>query len=226
MRSYRSFLGKYHPSDYDVQAVCSTHDVFSCAESQLAWETIVGNAPKRPASHALKRPSGELVDRLFDLSLDMLGAASFDGWSLTDLMAEPYVSFLHPDDVEAAKARMVLLKGSDVQVLGYKSRFRKSDGQYLTLQWNAIVEDNAVFFVGHDITASSAIEVERDQTARVMEAVIENVDDGIYVADATGHMTLINPAAVELLGYASADEQPDSPSHLSLQPPRWCRLPH
>ena len=183
-------------------------------------KTVVGNAPKRLASDVVERPSGELIDRLFDLSLDMLGAASFDGylillnpawervlgWSIATLMAQPYVSFLHPDDVEAARARMVLLKGSDVTVLGYKSRFRKSDGQYLTLEWNAIVDDHSVYFVGHDITASMAIEGERDQTARVMEAVIENVDDGIYVADSTGHMTMVNPAAVELLGYESADE--------------------
>jgi PAS domain S-box-containing protein len=213
------------------RAVCSTHDAFLVPNRSWPGRIVaVGNAPKRPASLVGERPSGELIERLFNLSVDMLGAASFDGylillnpawervlgWSISALMAQPYVSFLHPDDVEAARARMVHLKGSHLPVLGYKSRFRKSDGQYLTLEWNAIVDDRSVYFVGHDITANMAIEGERDQTARVMEAVIENVDDGIYVADSTGHMTLINPAALELLGYESPNELRNRIPHLTF----------
>jgi PAS domain S-box-containing protein len=183
-------------------------------------ETVVGNAPRRPASPVVERPSGALIDRLFNLSLDMLGAASFDGylillnpawervlgWSSTALMAQPFLWFVHPDDIEASMAHLDRLENSDVPVVGFKSRVRQSDGQYRTLEWDPIADRHSFYVAARDITASSAIEVERDQTARVMEAVIENVDDGIYVVDLTGHITLINPAAVELLGCESADE--------------------
>jgi PAS domain-containing protein len=57
----------------------------------------------------------EPLRRLFDLSVDMLGTATTDGWfthlnpawertlgwSVEELMAEPFLSFVHPDDVEA-----------------------------------------------------------------------------------------------------------------------------
>ena len=61
-----------------------------------------------------KRPSPDAVQRLFELSLDMLGTASADGyftelnpawerwlgWTREELMAEPFISFVHPDDVD------------------------------------------------------------------------------------------------------------------------------
>src|SRR5436190_1321095 len=62
--------------------------------------------------------SKENLERLFDLSLDMLCIAGFDGyfkrlnpaWEKTlgftneDLMAKPYLDFVHPDDREATVA--------------------------------------------------------------------------------------------------------------------------
>ena len=39
-----------------------------------------------------------------------------------------------------------------------------------------------------------------------MQAVLESVADGLYVADSQGKMTFINPAGAQLLGYDSASE--------------------
>jgi PAS domain-containing protein len=58
---------------------------------------------------------GDPVQRLFELSMDMLGTATTAGhftrlnpawertlgWSVDELMAEPFLSFVHPDDVKA-----------------------------------------------------------------------------------------------------------------------------
>ncbi len=63
--------------------------------------------------------SADSVQRLFELSADMLGTATLDGyftrlnpawerilgWTREQLMAEPFISFVHPDDVEATLAR-------------------------------------------------------------------------------------------------------------------------
>jgi len=62
-----------------------------------------------------QRRRTDAVERLFDLSLDMLGTASEAGfftrlnpawertlgWTAKELMSEPYISFVHPDDVDA-----------------------------------------------------------------------------------------------------------------------------
>lgn len=69
--------------------------------------------PERPLAQ-----NAEGVQRLFELSVDMLGMASTDGhfthlnpawertlgWSVEELIAEPFLSFVHPDDVDATLA--------------------------------------------------------------------------------------------------------------------------
>ncbi|GIX36286.1 MAG: hypothetical protein KatS3mg126_2065 [Lysobacteraceae bacterium] len=47
-----------------------------------------------------------------------------------------------------------------------------------------------------------AIEAER----RRLEGILSSVGDGVYVVDPSGAIQLVNPAACEMLGYASADE--------------------
>lgn len=62
-----------------------------------------------------QRRKTDEVDRLFDLSLDMLGTGTAEGyfsrlnpawertlgWTTQELMSEPYIAFVHPDDVGA-----------------------------------------------------------------------------------------------------------------------------
>ena len=69
-----------------------------------------------------------------------------------------------------------------------------------------VSDANALYFVARDVTDSNAALTQLEQDASVMQAVLESVADGLYVADSQGEMTFINPAGVQLLGYESADE--------------------
>ena len=73
-----------------------------------------------------RREAQEERDRFFTLSLDMLSIAGFDGYfkrlnpawertlgfTLDELLAEPYLSFIHPDDRErtAAESQQILTR--------------------------------------------------------------------------------------------------------------------
>lgn len=181
-----------------------------------------------------ERPSEDPVARLFELSLDMLGTASGGyftrlnpawertlGWTNEELMAAPFLSFVHPDDVEATTARsMELTQAGGPEVVSFEIRYRTSNGDYRWMGFTAVADEDDLYFVAKDVTDSRADEVDREEAANVMHAIIESVADGLCVVDSAGRLTFINPAGVQLLGYASADEilgeDPHATFHQSL----------
>ncbi len=114
----------------------------------------------------LKQAQEEL-DRYFTLSIDMLCIAGSDGyfkrlnpsWQKTlghpieDMLAKPYLDFVHPDDrqrtiQEAEKLR----KGRDS--ISFENRYLCKDGSYKWLLWSATLfpEQQSIYAVARDIT--------------------------------------------------------------------------
>ena len=161
------------------------------------------------------------VQRLFDMSLDMLGTASLDGyfthlnpawertlgWTTQQLMAAPFITFVHPDDVEETLAQAASLASrSGTRVVSFENRYRTRSGTFRRLKWDVVSDDNASYFVARDVTDSNAAVAQGDSDASVMQAVLESIADGLYVADWQEEITFINPAGAQLLGYDSPDD--------------------
>ena len=106
----------------------------------------------------------------------MLGTASMDGyftelnpawerwlgWTCEELMAEPFISFVHPDDVEATLARTAGLAEPDSgSVVAFENRYRTRDGDYRDLQWTTVADHGVLYFVTKDVTEHRAAEAER-----------------------------------------------------------------
>jgi PAS domain S-box-containing protein len=155
------------------------------------------------------------------MSLDMLGTASLDGyftqlnpawertlgWSAEQLMAKPFIMFVHPDDVEETLERAgELASVSGTEVVSFENRYRTMDGEFRTIKWDTVSDADSLYFVARDVTEGNAAAARLEQDASVMQAVLESVADGLYVADAQGQLTFINPAGVQLLGYDTAAE--------------------
>ena len=64
----------------------------------------------------------------------------------------------------------------------------------------------ALYFVARDVTEGKAALSKLEQEASVTQAVLDSVADGLYVADAQGEVTFINPVGVQMLGYESSAE--------------------
>jgi PAS domain S-box-containing protein len=182
----------------------------------------VATVVPRPSPRGERRMSAaDRSERLFEISLDMLGTASLDGyfthlnpawertlgWTPAQLMSEPFITFVHPDDVEETLQRtrdLVSTSGAELQ--SFENRYRTSWGEFRALRWEVVSDTHALYFIARDVTEEKAALTQLEQDARVMEAVLESIADGLYVADAEGAMTFINPAGVSLLGYDSASE--------------------
>jgi PAS domain S-box-containing protein len=91
--------------------------------------------------------------RFFDVSIDMLCIASVDGyfkkvnrafvrelgWSEEELLARPFISLVHPDDVSATQEEIQKLSGG-TPTIRFTNRFLCMDGSYKRVRWNSYPE--------------------------------------------------------------------------------------
>ena len=201
------------------------------ATADRGRESDDGSAePFQQSPHARARAgesSGGAADRLFEMSSDLLGTA-FDGyltrlnpawertlgWAREDLMSEPFVSFVHPDDVEATiAAAAALAKPGRQQVIDFENRFRTSAGKYQWLQWSSVSNGGTIYFVGKDVTARKAAEAERGEDllrVRRSEALHRTLsanlpDSTVFLLDHDLRILLAKGEAVRRLPWFSED---------------------
>src|SRR5215468_4579542 len=112
------------------------------------------------------QPASDL-DSLFNLSLDMLCVAGFDGYfkrlspswqrtlgfSLSELMSKPYLEFIHPDDRQPTIAAAAQAKAGS-ELIKFRNRYLAKDCTYRWLSWNAVPfpEQELIYAAARDIT--------------------------------------------------------------------------
>ncbi|MGE0857764.1 MAG: PAS domain S-box protein [Gammaproteobacteria bacterium] len=113
---------------------------------------------------------------LFRHSLDLLCLADINGhfrqlnpawhrvlgWSIEELLSQPYMHWVHPQDVSATRQAAIRLAAGQ-PVTEFENRYRCKDGSYRLLSWNAfpLPEDGATLAVVRDVTARKAAEEAR-----------------------------------------------------------------
>ena len=197
---------------------------FTDLEQQVK-ETLANQiavAIKNAEAFADIRRSQQEVDRIFNSTLDMLGSANFDGylirlndawentlgWTREELMSRPFVSFVHPDDVEETQAEAAKI-GEGAKSIRFTNRYRTKSGDYRWLSWNATPDMDAglINFVARDITDERAAQAE----IRRISSLVETSTDFIGNASLDGVIEYINPAGVRMAGYDSLDEMLGKP---------------
>jgi PAS domain S-box-containing protein len=155
-------------------------------------------------------------DRFFLLSLDLLCMASFDGrfrrvnpawervlgYRLEELIAEPFLHFVHPDDRKATAAEMRHL-ATGAETISFQNRYRHKDGSYRWLEWTAtpLLDEQLVYAAARDITAYKGAEQENQRANAFLDSIIENIPSMIFVKEAAQlRFERINRAGETLLG--------------------------
>ncbi len=110
----------------------------------------------------------EEINLFFNVTLDLLGIASFEGyltrlspswsktlgWTEEELMARPFIEFVHEEDREVTvSAAAGLEKGIDV--VDFENRYICKDGTYKWLSWKSfgLPERKIIIAAAHDITS-------------------------------------------------------------------------
>ncbi|WP_445152719.1 putative bifunctional diguanylate cyclase/phosphodiesterase [Baekduia sp. Peel2402] len=112
------------------------------------------------------------VERFFDRSPDLLAIAdrrgyftclnpeweAVLGWSLEELSAEPFLNFVHPEDVERTCQEIARATGPNPCTTRYENRFRTRDGVWRWLLWSARWDGTEWSAVAKDITTRKELE--------------------------------------------------------------------
>ncbi len=67
-------------------------------------------------------------------------------------MAKPFVSFVHPDDVESTLSEIENL-GSGKDAVEFTNRYRCKDGKYRWIQWNSHQQEGLFYASARDVTS-------------------------------------------------------------------------
>ncbi len=130
-------------------------------------------------------------DQFFDLSLDMLCVANLDGYfkklnpmlprklgySMDELISQPFLTLVHPDDQERTVQVMRGLRHGD-DVIDFENRYRCRDGRYLWLSWScrAPVHGDIMFAVARDVTARKEAAQALEQAKREADKARESAE--------------------------------------------------
>jgi PAS domain S-box-containing protein len=163
----------------------------------------------------------ETGNRFMDLSLDLFCVAGFDGFFKTlnpsfektlgfttkELMAKPYLEFIHPNDCPATVVEKDGLKEGKV-TFAFENRYLCKDGSYKWLLWNAVSvsEQEAIYAVARDITERKRVEELLRESDERHRKLFDNNPHPTWVFDReTLRFLAVNAAAVRKYGY-SRDE--------------------
>lgn len=166
-------------------------------------------------------------DRFFKLSVDWLCVAGLDGYfrrvnpALTrtlgytqaELLAAPFLSFVHPEDQAKTLAEVSKLSAGNTTI-SFENRYRCRDGSYRWISWSSVasIEDQVLYATGRDITEQKAIE----EVLRQQAQIIDQVHDGVVSTDLQGLINFWNKGAERLFGYSATEVQGKSIEILHL----------
>ena len=153
-------------------------------------------------------------DRFFDLSVDLLATINFEGYFLrlnpaweqtlgfttAELMAQPYLDFIHPDDIATTQAASQRLSAGQM-VMRFENRYRCKDGSYRWLSWSSrpYDEQNLLYAVAHDITEQKRDEELLRQNEELTRRILESNRDCIKVMDLEGRLMYMNDYGQSLM---------------------------
>jgi PAS domain S-box-containing protein len=123
------------------------------------------------SNHAVKGSTvkawgGTDLIRLFNVALDMFCIIGYDGYfkqvspaweralgyTDTELLAKPYVEFIHHDDrASTLSATLQITQG--IQVINFQNRYVAKDGAFHWLSWNSVPypDEQLIYAVARDI---------------------------------------------------------------------------
>lgn len=148
---------------------------------KFVTSVLIDISEKKETEFHLKKLSDELTG-IFSSAPDIICTAGFDGYfkkinpaasnllgyTEEELLSQPFINFVHPDDVQKTRMELSELeKGNTNNNL--ENRYITKTGKIIWLSWSAKIsyEDELVYAVAKDITDQKELELLHDQATRL-----------------------------------------------------------
>jgi PAS domain S-box-containing protein len=186
------------------------------------YEALEQRVKELEAAETKDKKSEEAIHSLFDLSIDMLCLADIDGYfrhinqafektlgySRKEILEQPFIHFVHPDDVDATMAQVKKLSQNEA-VVSFENRYRCKDGSYKWLSWTSRPnpEEGITYAVARDITERKVVEESLKKQAYALGERIKELNCLYGIS----HLVEEDGISLEEILQATAD----------LLPPAW-----
>ncbi|MDZ7615982.1 MAG: PAS domain S-box protein, partial [Patescibacteria group bacterium] len=151
------------------------------------------------------------LERFFASSLDLFCIANLKGaflrlngeweptlgYPLAELESMPFMSLVHPDDVEKSwdAFQQLTERGGPIHLT---NRFRSQDGAYRCFEWRATRKDDRIYATARDITDRVQVEMQHRMAQFAMERALYSV---VWVDD-QARIVYANETFCASMGYA------------------------
>jgi len=159
-------------------------------------------------------------DRLFNLSLDILAIANFEGYFIDvnpalektlgftseALTTQPFIQWVHPEERRATQTQMKKL-ASGITVKSFENRYRCQDGSYKWFSWTGVpfLEEQLIYVVAHDITERKQAEQALQESEQRFRTLADFTYDWEYWRDPDGSFIYVSPSCQRITGYQAEE---------------------
>lgn len=144
-------------------------------------------------------------ERLVAMALDLACVVDFEGhllyvnraweevlgYTVAELVGVPIATLLHPDDVQGVEGAAAELVAAGGRAIRYESRWKRRDGAYRSLEWNAVavMEEKRTYAFARDITArkeADALIRQQEEALRLLSTPLIPISDQVLVMPLVG----------------------------------------
>ena len=162
----------------------------------------------------------EELERFFYITPSMLCIAGIDGYfkqinpalsqilgfSTAELLAEPFINFVHPEDRAATIIEVEKLSQGQTTI-SFENRYRTKDGSYRWLLWTAqpYLAESLIYAAAHDITARKIAELNLKESEARWQLALRGANDGIWDWNVKTNEVFFSRRWKEMLGYSEEE---------------------
>ncbi|HEX4824120.1 MAG TPA: response regulator [Candidatus Polarisedimenticolaceae bacterium] len=145
-----------------------------------------------------RKRAEQQLDKFFTMSLDLLCIAGADGYfkrlngawektlgfTIAELLAKPYLHFIHVDDREATLGQAAgLARGENV--ISFQNRYLCKDGSYRWIFWNATYDpkEERVYAIGRDVTERRLAQEAQEENAHRLALLVTELERARHRAE-------------------------------------------